>query len=105
MAIDADGTQMIPSASATPTRKEATKAPPRLPRPPRTMTTNARMIESTARSGPIPPCSVVRAPARPAKKQPSAKTPVYRSRTFTPVRPSSSLSLTAARIIRPSPVL
>ena len=70
-----------------------------------TTTTNARMIESTARSGPTEPWSVSIAPARPAKNAAMTNTPVKSTRTFTPERPSSTGSETAARIIRPSPVL
>ena len=68
-------------------------------------TTNARMIASVPAPGSMEPWNVVTDPARPAKKAAITKTPVKRSRTFTPERLSSSGSETAARIIRPSPVL
>src|SRR5262249_18019023 len=64
------GKNVIPNSRTMPTRRAPTSAPSRLPRPPITTTTKARISASTPMPSTAPCCGTTTAPPRPAMKQP-----------------------------------
>ena len=68
----------MPKAPRTPMRIEARRAPHTEPMPPTTTTTNASTITVVSITVVRATRGTCRAPARPARKQPSTNTPVKR---------------------------
>src|SRR4026207_2053144 len=63
----------MPASRTRPTMRAPIKAPSRLPRPPMTTTTKARISASTPMPSTAPCWGTMTAPARPAVEQPRAK--------------------------------